>query len=155
VIYNFTDAAAHPHAAIVRSMFANEHSDETLDAIIDALDKAPSPITMVQFRAMGGAVARIANDATAFAHRDHKYFTSVISLWLDADEDRTPHEEWTAGLWDAIKHETTGVYVNFLGDEGADRIRQAYPAETMRRLVEVKRAYDPANVFRFNQNIRP
>jgi FAD/FMN-containing dehydrogenase len=155
VIYNFTDAAAQPHAAIVRSMFANEHSDETLDAIIDAMDKATSPITMVQFRAMGGAVARVSNDATAFAHRDHKYFTSVIALWEDADEDRTPHEEWTAALWDAIKHETTGVYVNFLGDEGAERIRQAYPAATMQRLVEVKRAYDPANVFRFNQNIRP
>lgn len=155
VIYNFTDAAAHPHAAIVRSMFADEHSDETLDSIIASMHEATSPVTMVQFRAMGGAVARVAEDATAFAHRGHKYFTSVITLWLDAEEDRAPHEEWTAALWDAIKHETTGVYVNFLGDEGPERIRQAYPPATMRRLVEVKRQYDPANVFRFNQNVRP
>jgi FAD/FMN-containing dehydrogenase len=154
-IYNFTDAAAHPHGAFVRSMFADEHSDETIDAIFEAMDGATSPMNMVQFRGMGGAMARVDAGATAFGHRDKRYFTTVLALWLDAGEDTTPHEAWGRGLWERIRGDATGVYVNFLADEGEERIRQAYPGDTLARLQAIKAKYDPENVFRFNQNIRP
>jgi FAD/FMN-containing dehydrogenase len=155
VIYQLTQAAAQPHAAVVRSMFAQEHSDATLDAVIDAMTNATSPFSMVQFRGQGGAIARVGNDETAFSHRDKRYFTTVLGLWLDAAEDAAPHTAWANSLWDQIKGEATGVYVNFLGDEGDDRVREAYPAATLERLIEAKRKWDPDNVFRFNQNIRP
>ena len=91
----------------------------------------------------------------AFAHRERKYFVSIINVWLDPTEDSAPHQQWTESLWDKIKGEGNGVYVNFLEREGANRIRQAYPGSTYERLVDVKTAYDPENLFRFNQNIAP
>ena len=80
---------------------------------------------------------------------------AIIGLWLDADEDAAVHEAWTAALWQTIRHEGCGVYVNFLEDEGADRVREAYPPATYARLAEIKRRYDPRNLFRFNQNVPP
>jgi hypothetical protein len=80
---------------------------------------------------------------------------AVIGLWLDATEDARPHERWTTALWEKIREEGDGVYVNFLEKEGEDRIHEAYPGATYDRLVAVKTAYDPDNLFRFNQNIAP
>ena len=82
-------------------------------------------------------------------------YDAIIGLWLDATEDETRHAAWTNSLWHTIRHEGSGVYVNFLENEGDERIRDAYPSATLARLREVKRAYDPHNLFRFNQNIRP
>jgi hypothetical protein len=65
------------------------------------------------------------------------------------------HNAWTEGLWRAIRPEGAGVYVNFLEREGPERVRDAYPPATFARLVELKRKYDPQNMFCFNQNIRP
>ena len=65
------------------------------------------------------------------------------------------HSAWTESLWQAIRHEGSGVYVNFLQEEGEARIHDAYPAATFARLAAIKRRYDPENVFRFNQNIAP
>lgn len=70
-------------------------------------------------------------------------------------EDRTPHEAWTSGVWDVLRPEGSGVYVNFLENEGPDRVRAAYPGSTYDRLAATKRRYDPDNVFRFNQNVLP
>jgi hypothetical protein len=116
---------------------------------------ASSPFSLVQLRGMGGAVARVGSDATAFAHRDQRYFVAVIGLWLDAAEDANMHYAWTDALWQAIRREGSGVYVNFLEKEGAGRVHDAYPPATYARLVEIKRKYDPHNMFRFNQNIPP
>jgi FAD/FMN-containing dehydrogenase len=104
---------------------------------------------------MGGVAARVPNDQTAFTHRDRRFFTTILGLWLDPDDDPARHKDWTEALWQKIRDEADGVYVNFLGDEGDDRIREAYPKGAYERLVQVKQAYDPGNVFRFNQNIRP
>ena len=155
MIYNYTEMAAAPHAAAIRSMYANELSDEQVDATLYALDHATSPFSMVQFRGLGGEMARVGTEATAFAHRDKRYLIAVLGLWLDASEDAAPHHAWTESLWQQIRSAARGVYVNFLSDEGDDRIREAYPPATFARLSEVKRRYDPDNVFRFNQNIRP
>jgi hypothetical protein len=100
-------------------------------------------------------MARVDNNATAFAHRDKRNFVAIIGLWLDASEDPSVHGAWTESLWQAIRHEGAGVYVNFLQEEGEARIRDAYPASTLTRLAAIKRRYDPGNMFRFNQNIAP
>jgi FAD/FMN-containing dehydrogenase len=155
VIYQFTAAQEQRHGAAIRSMFADEHGDETFDAILDAMNAPAGPMSIVQFRGLGGAYARVGNDETAFAHRDRRFFTSILGLWLDPDDDPQVHWNWTNALWEKIKHDADGVYVNFLHDEGEDRIRDAYPAGAYDRLVDVKTKYDPDNMFRFNQNIRP
>lgn len=154
-IYRYTDHQALPHAASIRSMFAHDLSDATLDAALAAMERSTSPFSLIQFRGMGGAIARVGPDATAFAHRTQRYFVAVIGLWLDPAEDAAPHTAWTEALWRAIRPEGSGVYVNFLENEGADRVHEAYPGETYARLAAIKRAYDPGNLFRFNQNVPP
>ena len=154
-IYRFTAPQAEPHAASIRMMFADDLSDATLDAALAAMQNASSPFNLVQFRGLGGAMARVPEDATAFAHRQQRYWLAVIGLWLDPAEDGAPHEAWTAALWEQVRHEGRGVYVNFLEDEGPERVHEAYPPATYDRLVEIKRTYDPENLFRFNQNIPP
>ncbi len=154
-IYDFTAFAAEPHNASIRSMFADAISDDAIAAILTAMDTASSPFSLVQLRGLGGAFARVDPDATAFAHRDRNYFVAIIGIWADPEEDRALHEAWTAALWEAIRHEGQGVYVNFLEEEGEARIREAYPEATYTRLARVKAAYDPENLFRHNQNVPP
>jgi FAD/FMN-containing dehydrogenase len=154
-IYAFTAHQAEPHRASLRMMFADALSDDSIDRVLAAMREASSPYSIVQLRGLGGAYGRVPADATAFAHRQRRYFVAVIAIWLDPAEDPAPHRAWTAALWEAIRHEGNGVYVNFLEDEGAARIREAYPGGTWERLAEVKRRYDPDNLFRFNQNVPP
>ena len=154
-IYRYTAHQAAPHGASIRMMFADDLSDATLDAALAAMERATSPYSLIHFRGMGGAVARVGADATAFAHRHQRYFVAIIGVWLDAAEDAAVHGAWTERIWQAIRHEGSGVYVNFLEDEGADRVREAYPGATYDRLAAIKRRYDPGNLFRFNQNVPP
>jgi FAD binding domain-containing protein/berberine-like enzyme len=154
-MYIYMEPAAAPHAAVVRSMFSNEVSGESVDAIIAAMGEATSPMNIVQLRGLGGAMARVGNGETAFAHRDKRYLTAVLALWLDPAEDRVPHEQWAESLWGKVRADADGVYVNFLENEGEVRIREAYGEENFSRLAQVKAKYDPENVFRFNQNIQP
>ena len=155
VIYDFTEPAAAPHGASVRSMYADELSDEIIDAVLAAMANVSSPINLVQLRGLGGAMARVGNDETAFPYRDKKYLVLVVGIWLDAAEDPAPHRAWTESLWEEIRPAARGVYVNFLEDEGEDRVREAYSESTYARLAEIKQKYDPTNLFKFNQNIRP
>ena len=154
VLYQFTQAQEVPHAVAIRSMFADAHGDETIDAMLAAMQEATSPMCMVQFRAMGGAIARLSDDETAYAHRQRRYFTTVLALW-EEDDEPVRHRAWTEALWSKVEGDADGAYVNFLADEGEGRIRDAYPRGTYERLAAVKATYDPENVFRFNQNIKP
>jgi len=154
-IYDFTAPFAEPHAASIRMMFADDISDAAIDAMLDALAQPSSPYGLIHLRGLGGAYARVPNDATAFAHRDRRFFVSVINVWLDASEDAATHEAWTTALWDELRPEGSGVYVNFLENEGVDRVREAYPGATWDRLAAIKHRYDPDNLFRYNQNIPP
>jgi FAD/FMN-containing dehydrogenase len=154
-IYGFTAFAAEPHAASIRMMFADELSDAALDASLAAMEQSSSLYSLIQYRGLGGAMARVGADATAFAHRERRYFVAIIGIWLDAAEDAAVHQAWTKALWRAIRPEGCGVYVNFLEEEGEARIREAYPAATFARLAAIKRRYDPGNLFRFNQNVPP
>lgn len=154
-IYRFTDPQAAPQVIALRSMFANSLSDATLDEALAAMEHATSPFSLVQLRVLGGAVARVPAEATAFAHRHQPYLLMVLGLWLDPTEDGRKHTAWTESLWQAVRRDGSGAYVNFVQDEGADRVRDAYPPATYERLAVIKRRYDPDNVFRFNHNIPP
>jgi FAD/FMN-containing dehydrogenase len=107
-----------------------------------------------QIRVLGGALARVPADATAYAHRDSRIMVNVAAMYQDPEE-RPKHAAWVSGLADELRQEDEGAYVGFLADEGEERIRAAYPGPTWDRLREVKREYDPDNVFRLNQNIPP
>ena len=154
-IFNFTAVQSAPHASAIRSMFADELSDATLDAALAAMGRATSPFNLVQFRGLGGAMGRVAPEATAFAHRERRYLVAAIAPWMDPAEDGAPHRAWTEALWREIRHEGIGVYANFLEREGADRVRDAYPPATYARLAAAKATYDPRNLFHLNQNIAP
>ena len=154
-IYDFTAHQAVRHGWAMRSTFAHALSDAAIDASLAAMERATSPYSIVHFRGLGGAYARVGNEETAFAHRDKRYLFAAIGVWLDPTEDATPHRAWTEALWQQVRPEGDGVYVNFLADDGPRRIREAYPEATYARLAEVKRTYDPHNLFKRNQNVPP
>jgi FAD/FMN-containing dehydrogenase len=99
-------------------------------------------------------MSRVPADATAFAHRTSRIMVTVAAISASVD-DVPVHEAWAAELAAALRQADPGAYVNFLGDEGEERVRAAYPGTTWDRLAEIKRRYDPGNLFRLNQNIRP
>jgi FAD/FMN-containing dehydrogenase len=152
-IYEFSREAETPGPSTSRSLFMDVLDDESIDAIVEAFAVAPEG-AMVQMRAFGGAMGRVAADATAFAHRSAAAQVTIINGFVDPDgaEQATA---WNRALFTALAPKSSGVYVNFLEDEGDDRVRAAYPNGTYERLAAVKRRYDRYNVFRRNQNIRP
>jgi FAD/FMN-containing dehydrogenase len=154
-IYESTAHQEHRHGVAIRSMFAHELSDDLLDRSLAAMERASSPFSIVHLRGLGGAMARVSRDATAFAHRDARYMFAIIGLWLDPTEDDSAHRAWVNTLWQEVRHEGDGVYVNFVADEGPERVHDAYPPDTYARLAQIKRQYDPDNLFHFNQNISP
>ncbi len=99
-------------------------------------------------------MARVPADATAFAHRDRRIMLTFGAGYQDPDQAAS-HEAWVADSLAAMRPAAHGVHVSFLGDEGTTRIREAYPADTYKRLAAIKRRYDPTNLFRVNQNIAP
>ena len=109
---------------------------------------------MTQIRVLGGEMARVPADATAFVHRDKRALVALINQWQDPAQDAL-QSDWTERFYTAMWPHGDGVYVNFLGDEGAGRVRDAYPRATYQRLAAIKTRYDPDNVFHLNQNIRP
>jgi FAD/FMN-containing dehydrogenase len=109
---------------------------------------------MVQLRVLGGAMGRVPTEATAFAHRDAAVMATIITPFEDPATEAA-QRAWTDGLHDALAANDVGVYSNFLEVEGDERIRAAYPGGTYERLADVKRRYDPSNLFHLNQNIRP
>jgi len=153
-IYALTETAEGQHPSTTRSGFFDEFDRTTLQALVDSVHGATSPAAFIQFRPLGGVLSRASNNATAFAHRQRNYMLAVNSAWL-TPEDESNQRAWVENVWSALRPSANGVYVNFLGEEGESRIRQAYPGATYERLVAVKRQYDPTNVFRLNQNIKP
>jgi FAD/FMN-containing dehydrogenase len=142
----------HPIAA-ARSMFLDEVDLPAAEVIVDRLRAAPGPMAVAQLRVLGGALARVPEDATAFAHRDRRVMVNVATLY-EHPEEAAERELWASGFAAALR-QGPGVYVNFLGDEGESRIREAYQGPTWDRLAAVKAEYDPTNLFRLNQNVPP
>ena len=151
-MYELTKDAAQRHASVIRSFFADDLDEASIDTILDFMSRPSSPMVMTQIRVLGGEMGRVPVDATAFAHRDSEVMVAMLAMY---EGDRAPHEAWASDFLAALAPIATGVYSNFLEDEGEARIREAYPAGTYDRLVAAKRRYDPDNVFHLNQNIRP
>jgi FAD/FMN-containing dehydrogenase len=129
-------------------------SDDFIDIAVERHLRAPQPWSYSLIGQLGGAIARIADDATAYAHRGVPYLININGV----DDDPAQDDEivaWTRETFDALApFSTGGVYVNFVGNEGEDRVRAAYgPAYA--RLAAIKARYDPDNVFSTNQNVRP
>ncbi|MGH8945706.1 MAG: FAD-binding oxidoreductase [Acidimicrobiia bacterium] len=134
--------------------FAERVDTKKIATILEEIETSDAPLRAVQLRALGGAMARIPNDATAFAHRDRNLMVNVAAFY-EGEEDRPRRETWVRSLSNMLTEGDTRGYVGFLADEGSDRIRAAYPGPTWDRLREVKAKYDPENLFRRNQNIPP
>jgi hypothetical protein len=122
--------------------------------VLDQLESAEAPMRVAQFRVLGGAIDRVPNNATAYAHRGQKLMANVVAFYEDPSE-RPARQAWVDGLADEIRGGNDAAYVNFLADDGPERVRAAYPNGTFERLAELKRRYDPGNLFRSNQNIPP
>jgi FAD/FMN-containing dehydrogenase len=150
-IYQFTEEVPEIKHEITRSIFTDDFDLEGAEAIVEHLNQTTAPLAVAQLRVLGGAMARVPNDATAFAHRHRRIMVATGVVYDDADEDDR-HREWVRTLTEALHNGEPGVYVNFLGDE-RDRVREAYPGETWDRLTEVKSKYDAHNLFRLNQNV--
>ena len=152
-IYQFTAEGSKPGAGTMRSAFLDALDDEAVDTILREMAAAPGHgMDFTQIRVLGGAMADVPAEATAFAHRSA---TVMLSMQAAHGEHRAEADTWTDRYFAAIAPKANGVYSNFLEDEGDARVRDAYPAGTYERLVDVKRRYDPSNLFRRNQNIRP
>lgn len=144
---------AHNQSVSIRTTFMDGVDIDQAQSMLDLLAQGEAPMRMVQVRVLGGAAARVPADATAFGHRDSRVMT--VFLAVDRPEALQQNDAWVKKCLEAFETSRKGAYVNFLGDEGAARIRDAYPDATWSRLQQVKRQYDPTNVFRRNQNVAP
>ena len=151
-IYELTEGAPHPVGAAARNMFVDRIDGAGAEAILGHLERSTAPMAAVQMRVLGGAMARVPADATAFAHRGRRMMVNVIATYEHAEEVEE-RDGWVTSLSTALRHGDDGAYVGFMDDEGEARVREAYPAPIWDRLVEVKARYDPANLFRLNQNV--
>jgi hypothetical protein len=152
-VYPPDDPSYRPIAA-ARTMFVDKTDRSVAELILDRLKSSSAAMAVAQLRVLGGAMARVPVSATAFAHRGSKIMVNIAALYQQP-EDKTVHESWASDFMAALKQSDNGAYVNFLANEGRDRIRAAYPGSTWDRLVTVKTLYDPANLFKLNQNIPP
>jgi FAD/FMN-containing dehydrogenase len=143
----------HPVAA-ARTMFLDRVDRSVAELILDRLQRSSGSVAVTQLRALGGAMARVPSDATAFAHRQSRIMANLAALY-EKPEEKEVHEEWVAEFFSSLQQSDKGMYVNFVGDEGEASVRAAYPNGTWERLRKVKAKYDPDNLFRLNQNIPP
>jgi FAD/FMN-containing dehydrogenase len=151
---NFDALNSHGARNYWKSHTIDKLSDPCIDAIIEHTHRYPTPNCEVLLCHMEGAPAKLKANATAYAHRKARFIMNVHTRWADSSDD-TKCLNWARDIWEATKPCASGVYVNFISDEGADRVRDAYPKEVWERLVKIKDKYDPENFFRMNQNIRP
>jgi FAD/FMN-containing dehydrogenase len=137
-----------------RSHFLKTLDDAALDTILQHFAGLTSPLSAIVLEQFGGAVGRVGAEETAFPHRSAPYNVAIIGRWTDPS-GADAHISWNRQLHEALKPYSSGVYVNYLGEEGQDRVREAYGPAIYDRLAALKRTWDPTNFFRLNQNIRP
>ena len=152
-MYPPDDESYHP-IGTSRTMFIDSVDRGVADMIVDHLGATDAQMRVAQLRVLGGAMARVPVEATAFAHRRSQIMVNCAALYERADQVAV-YEPWVTGFAAALKQSDAGAYVNFLIDEGPERVRAAYPGPTWDRLAAIKRRYDPTNFFRLNQNIPP
>ena len=131
-------------------------SDGVIAELVAKSAGITSPLSYTVIFQVGGAVSRVGENDTAYSHRDAGHVVNINAIWTEEDRSVQEHVAWARDFWSALTpFDPLGVYVNFLGDEGDERVRAAYGQDKYRRLVTLKEKYDPANVFRVNQNITP
>jgi FAD/FMN-containing dehydrogenase len=138
----------------LKSNHLTELSDGAIDTILRHAPGVTSPFSVVLVLPIGGAVGRVSADATAFSYRDAPFDYVIYTMWEDLQESER-NIRWTRDFAAAMQPFSAGVYVNEIGNDGEDRVREAYKPETYERLVALKKKYDPNNLFRMNQNVRP
>jgi len=143
----------HP-TATGRTMFIDKIERAEAQSIIQFLEASDSPMRVAQLRVMGGAMARVPVEATAFAHRQARIMAGLYTFF-NGPEDRPRREAWVRDFSAAIDQGNPGEYVNFMDRSNIDQVKNAYPGETWERLTGIKTRYDPTNLFRLNQNIPP
>ena len=137
-----------------KSGFVNAIDDELIDVLLDFVARMPSPASGVGLQQLHGAAGRVDPSATAFAYRGDRHDCLILSQWPDPSESEQ-NIAWTAELFDALgPFFGAGVYVNNLGEDDDQRVKQAYGAN-YDRLAALKTKYDPTNLFRHNHNIKP
>ncbi len=140
--------------AAARTMFLDDFDLETAKMVIERLESSDAAMRVTQLRVLGGAIARVPEEATAYGHRQAKIMANVAAFFT-SPEDRVIREAWVEELSTDLRKGNEAAYVNFLGDEGPERVRAAYTEASWRRLGEIKARYDPTNLFRQTQNIPP
>ena len=147
------DDSYHPTASS-RTLFMDRIGPEEAALMVDRLTASDASLRVAQIRVLGGAMARVPVDATAFAHRESRIMVNVAAFW-EGEDDRVVKEAWVDRFAADLRQEDHGAYVNFLVDQGEAGVRSAYPGATWDRLAAIKGRYDPENLFRRNQNIPP
>lgn len=143
----------HPTAA-GRTMFLDRVDRSVAETILEYLRSSHADMAAAQLRVLGGAMARVPVDATAFPHRRSRIMANVAAIYQNPGE-KALHEDWVTRFAAALRQTDGGAYVNFLADEGLERVRSAYAGAAWERLAAIKAHYDPSNFFHLNQNIPP
>jgi FAD/FMN-containing dehydrogenase len=141
--------------AVGRTLFTDAIDLEKARKIVDGVTNSGAPFAAVQIRVLGGAIKRVPSDATAYGHRNENIMAMVVAFSDGTPEAAAARAKWAEGLAAELNPNWGAAYVNFLFDEGPERARAAYHGKTWDRLREIKKRYDPDNLFKLNQNIPP
>ena len=152
-IYPPEEGDYHPVAA-GRTLFIDHIDRSVAETILNYLKASTGSLTVAQLRVLGGAMARVPTEATAFAHRESRILVNVATLYEQPGQ-KTIHENWATDFAATLQQNDGGAYVNFLTDDNEASVHAAYPGQTWERLASIKARYDPTNLFRLNQNIPP
>jgi FAD/FMN-containing dehydrogenase len=152
-MYPAEDPSYRPKA--IDHIFFMESVDEQMaQTIIDRLNASDAALKAVQLRVLGGAIARVPNDATAYAHRDKKIMAIAVNFF-EGEDDLPRRKQWLDETFAAMDQGVSGAYVNFVRGEDEASVRAAYPSPTYEALAHIKSRYDPDNVFHRNTNVPP
>jgi FAD/FMN-containing dehydrogenase len=143
----------HP-TAVARTMLVDRIDLGVAEEVVDRLESSEAPVRVAQLRVLGGAMARVPAEATAYAHRASRIMVNLAAFY-ESPAEQVEREAWVSDFAASLQQGDPGVYVNFLGEASEAQVRRAYPGSTWDRLAAVKRRYDPTNLFRVNHNIPP
>jgi FAD/FMN-containing dehydrogenase len=153
-IYPQEEAGPNQMGIAGRTMFTNIIDRPMAQEMLERLQTSSAMMAVAQLRVLGGAMGRVPVEATAFAHRGSRIMVNLAAMYIPLEE-KAKYDAWVEEFRSTLQQGDPGAYVNFMGDEGPERVRDAYPSATWKRLRAIKRQYDPANLFRLNQNITP
>jgi hypothetical protein len=134
--------------------FLDRVGREEGETILEHLESSTAMMSVTQLRVLGGAISRVPDEATAYAHRDRRIMANVAALYADP-ADAATSEAWVTELAGALDQGDDAAYVNFQTDTSDTGVRRAYPDATWQRLREIKLRYDPGNLFHVNHNVAP